>query len=202
MLSSSKFFIRKVRDLLKLEGADAAVAHTQLVVSTHSPHILYEGGFKPIRYFRRSTSASTQTSEVLNLSSFYNATDPKDREFLERYLKLTHCDLFFSDAALLVEGNVERLLMPLMVEKSAERLRSVCLCILEVGGAFAYRFRKLIEFLGIATLVVTDLDSVTGPTDGVIPMVPAPPSTAGGADAPTVPDDDEEEEEEGGNNVW
>lgn len=189
-------FIRKIQDLLKLEGEDAAVAHTQLVVSTHSPHILYEGGFKPIRYFRRSVSATVQTSEVLNLSSFYNATDPKDREFLERYLKLTHCDLFFSDAALLVEGNVERLLMPLMVEKSAPRLRSACLCVLEVGGAFAYRFRKLIEFLGIATLVVTDLDSVTGSADGVIPVVSATASTADSTDAPTPPDEEEEEKED------
>jgi len=33
--------------------------------------------------------------------------------------------------------------------------------VLEIGGAYAHLFRTLIEFLGITTLVVTDLDSVT-----------------------------------------
>jgi predicted ATP-dependent endonuclease of OLD family len=72
-------------------------------------------------------------------------------------MKLTHCDLFFTDAAILVEGNVERLLLPQMIEKEAQRLKAACLSIMEVGGAFAYRFRTLIEFLGLPTLIVTDM---------------------------------------------
>ncbi len=39
-------------------------------------------------------------------------------------------------------------------------MRSACLSILEVGGAFAHRFRSLVEFLGLVALVITDLDSV------------------------------------------
>ena len=78
-------------------------------------------------------------------------------------MRLTHCDLFFADAAILVEGNVERLLMSLMIEKVAERLGSSYLSVLEVGGAFIHCFRSLIEFLGITTLVVTDINSVQPP---------------------------------------
>jgi len=186
-------FIRKVRDILEITGDDAAVFRSQFVVTTHSAHILYERGFRPVRYFRRSAPATDQTSEVLNLSLFYDATEAGTRNFLERYLKLTHCDLFFSDAAILVEGNVERLLMPLMIEKSAPQLRSACLSILEVGGAFAYRFRTLIEFLGLTTLIVTDLDSVTAPP-------PAAAMEASGTteatDQEPVPEDEEPEETE------
>ena len=80
--------------------------------------------------------------------------------FPRRYLKLTHCDLFFADAAILVEGNVERLLLPLMIEKVAKGLSAASLSVLEVGGAFGHRFRELIRFLGISTPVITDLDSV------------------------------------------
>lgn len=184
-------FIRKIRKLLEISGEDAAVFHTQFVVTTHSPHILYERGFKPIRYFRRSMSHASPTSEVLNLSAFYNTADDGVRDFLERYLKLTHCDLFFSDAALLVEGNVERLLMPLMIEKAAPQLRSACLCILEVGGAYAYRFKTLIEFLGITTLVVTDLDSVTGLDPAAQAAANVPPAVA-----PLAGDEGEEEEDD------
>lgn len=153
-------FIREILGLVALKGADAAHYSSQLVVTTHSPHILYERGFEPIRYFRRTSSAGLHASEVLNLSSFYKATANPTRDFLVRYMKLSHCDLFFADAAILVEGNVERLLMPLMISTAAERLKSTYLSILEIGGAFGNRFKSLIEFLGITALIVTDIDSV------------------------------------------
>lgn len=155
-------FVRKLTDLISPTGNDGYA--TQFVITTHSPHILYERGFKPIRYFRRSPeTGAKQSSAVFNLSVFYDRNEP-DRDFLERYMKLTHCDLFFADAAILVEGNVERLVLPLMIAQGAEKLGGAYLSILEVGGAFAYRFRRLIEFLGLPTLIVTDLDSVYPPS--------------------------------------
>lgn len=161
-------FIRNVLDLLKIENEEDSIFCNQVVITTHSSHILYERGFGPIRYFRRHVTDGEQTSQVLNLSTFQAGDGAKDRDFLQRYLKLTHCDLFFADASILVEGNVERLLLPLMIEKEAKSLRSAALSILEVGGAFGHRFRELIRFLGITTLIITDLDSVTvvdAPTD-------------------------------------
>lgn len=151
-------FIRQVLEILAQENDDALRFTSQVVVTTHSAHILYERGFRPIRYFRRTQQ---QASDVLNLSIFYKQTKDADRNFLERYLKLTHCDLFFADAAVLVEGNVERLLLPQMIEKAAPRLKAACLSILEIGGAFGHRFKPLIDFLGITTLIITDIDSVS-----------------------------------------
>ena len=156
-------FVNKVREILAAEDDAPNGFHTQLALTTHSPHILYERGFQPIRYFRRESTGTQQASTVLNLSAFYRTTGNPSRDFLERYLKLTHCDLFFADAAVLVEGNVERLVMPQMIAKAAPGLRSCYLSVLEIGGAYAHLFRTLIEFLGITTLVVTDLDSVTPP---------------------------------------
>lgn len=154
-------FIRNVLKLLEEDHEQTGFFHTQLVITTHSPHILYERGFAPIRYFRRVSEKLDHSTDVRNLSRFKLGEDEEPaRKFLQRYLKLTHCDLFFSDAAILVEGNVERLLMPAMIESSAIRLRSCALTILEVGGAFAHRFRELIEFIGLTTLIITDLDSV------------------------------------------
>ncbi|MCI5076860.1 ATP-dependent endonuclease [Oricola sp.] len=158
-------FINKVLEILAAEDDAPDGFHTQLALTTHSPHILYERGFQPIRYFRREGTGVEQASKVLNLSEFYRTTGNPSRDFLERYLKLTHCDLFFADAAVLVEGNVERLVMPQMIAKAAPGLQSSYLSVLEIGGAYAHLFRTLIEFLGITTLIVTDLDSVIGPAD-------------------------------------
>jgi predicted ATP-dependent endonuclease of OLD family len=186
-------FIRKVLDILRIDEDDALYYRSQFVVTTHSPHIVYERGFRPVRYFRRSVSGAHQTSEVLNLSAFYASTDPPTRDFLERYLRLTHCDLFFSDAAVLVEGNVERLLIAQMIEKTAPKLKSACLSILEVGGAFGYRFRSLIEFLGLTALIVTDIDSVSA-----APVAAAAQAAGARADDAAEEADDEEGESPAG----
>lgn len=150
-------FISKIMDILP---AGDAFFTRQLIVTTHSPHIIYESRFNPIRYFRRRNNLQFGNySDVLNLSNFYK-TEKDTRDFLLQYMKLTHCDLFFADAAILVEGNVERLLLPLMIERVAPQLKSCYLSILELGGAFAHKFKNLIQFLGLTTLVITDLDSV------------------------------------------
>lgn len=162
-------FIRKVLDILATPEKDIPYCTSQLVVTTHSPHVLFERGFKPIRYFRRTTDEGVQRSQVLSMKAFYEtANDPsvpsdRTRDFFERYLRLTHCDLFFADAAILVEGNVERLLMTQMIAKAAPKLQSNYLSILEIGGAFGHRFKGLIDFLGLTSLIVTDIDSVFAP---------------------------------------
>jgi putative ATP-dependent endonuclease of OLD family len=149
----------------------------QFVVSTHSSHILDAVDFAKVRYFERcelegedrQTVSTLNASRVHSLRNFHpeqvevegKQVNPEEaKRFLLRYLKLTHCDLFFADAAILVEGTVEKLLLPKMVEKSASSLRTKYLSILEVGGAYAHRFEGLLSFLNIPHLVITDLDSV------------------------------------------
>lgn len=148
----------------------------QLVVTTHSSHIMEAVDFEKVRYFQRCHTGGEElevgirnASIVRSLRSFQPEVETIDGKlvspseslaFLKRYLRLTHCDLFFADAAILVEGAVEKLLMPSMIERVASRLRTVYLTILEVGGAYAHRFEGLLSFLHIPYLVITDLDSV------------------------------------------
>ena len=148
----------------------------QLVVTTHSSHIMEAVAFEKVRYFQRchiegemATSGIRNASEVRSLRAFQPEAETiggklvspsESLVFLKRYLRLTHCDLFFADAAILVEGAVEKLLMPTMIESTAKRLQTTYLTILEVGGAYAHRFEGLLNFLHIPYLVITDLDSV------------------------------------------
>lgn len=132
--------------------------------------------FEKVRYFQRchvaGETAATgirNASAVRSLRAFRPEAETIDGKlfspleslaFLKRYLRLTHCDLFFADAAILVEGAVEKLLMAAMIESAAVRLRTTYLTVLEVGGAYAHRFEGLLSFLHIPYLVITDLDSV------------------------------------------
>jgi predicted ATP-dependent endonuclease of OLD family len=151
-----------IQNIFKLLGDDKDPGfRTQVIATTHSSHIVYAHGFESIRYFRRSRHAGKeQRSDVRDLRSFRKGKTEETLTFLQQYLKLAHCDLFFADAAVLVEGNVERLLLPLMIQNEVRELESRQLTILEVGGAFAHMFDDLLKFIGMPTLVITDLDSV------------------------------------------
>lgn len=158
------------------EAAGEPALVPQLVVTTHSSHIMEAVDFEKVRYFQRcyiegETAAKSirNASVVHSLRAFQpevemigeKRVEPAESlAFLKRYLRLTHCDLFFADAVILVEGAVEKLLMPSMIERAAGRLRTTYLTILEVGGAYAHRFEGLLSFLQIPYLVITDLDSV------------------------------------------
>jgi len=149
----------------------------QIGITTHSSHILDAVEFGKVRYFKRCVLAgenekvvkTLNASKVLSLRGFKPSSTSASGElenevvtlnFLKKYMKLTHCDLFFSDAAVLVEGTVEKLLLPEMINKDAPELNRAYLTTLEVGGAYASRFVSLLKFLGIPYLVITDLDSV------------------------------------------
>jgi putative ATP-dependent endonuclease of the OLD family len=152
-----------------IKGLSSLEYTTQLVVTTHSSHIVAESNFQPIRYFRRiktkypcdSNNSLHIATTVLNLARFnQQSNEPENLSFLKRYMELTHCDLFFADAAILVEGTVERLLMPRMIKNEAPELTAKYLTILEVGGAYAHRFVSLLNFINLPTLIITDLDSI------------------------------------------
>lgn len=172
-------FITNIWDVIQqsAQAEDAGEWLPQLIVTTHSSHILDATEFGKVRYFRRChlQGEVLDPTKILNATQIHSlrdfqptaieidglqATAAEALAFLKRYLRLTHCDLFFADAAVLVEGSVEKLLMPTMIEKAAGRLKTSYLTVLEVGGAYAHRFDELLAFLCIPYLIVTDLDSV------------------------------------------
>jgi len=172
-------FITNIWNILKEGAKDAGEENLipQLCVTTHSSHILDAVEFQKVRYFKRCQMQgealdgvkTLHASTVKSLQDFQpedtSAPDEEDNrnetlKFLKQYLKLTHCDLFFADAAVLVEGTAEKLLLPIMIEKEAKGLKFCYLTVLEVGGAYAHRFAELFKFIGIPYLIITDIDSV------------------------------------------
>ena len=90
-------------------------------------------------------------------------------QFVARYLTALHSDLFFADAAIFVEGSAEGMLIPHFIRRRYPKLYQRYLTVLEIGGSHAHRFRELVTQLGLATLVVTDLDAVDAEHNSVQP---------------------------------
>lgn len=148
---------------------------SQLVVSTHSSYLAHEVGFEKLKYFKRKPATApydVPTAEVVDLScTFGNGKTRADdvlqtAQFVARYLKTTHCDLFFANGIILVEGAAERILMPHFIRNNPNANTSLdnsYISILEVGGAHAHRLKALIDILGLPTLVITDTDALNPP---------------------------------------
>ncbi len=163
-------FIKKAYGVLRNQSelGKKTQFSSQMVVSTHSSHIAHETDFTGLRYFRRKRLASKQDipcASVVSMSTIFGG-ETDTSKFASRYLKTTHCDLFFADAAILVEGPVERMLVPHFIRHHYPDLERSYISLLEIGGSHAHRLRPLIKALGIPTLVITDLDSIEKESTG------------------------------------
>lgn len=157
---AQQVFIKQAYALLvkseKLKGSNLT---TQLIVTTHSSHITHECDFANLRYFKRIKNRnSMQCCQVLNISNTFG-TDIATKNFVSRYIKITHCDLFFADAVILIEGDAERILLPKFIDKF-QSLTQAYISILNIGGSHAHRLRPLLEKIEIPSLIITDLDAV------------------------------------------
>ncbi len=162
-------FISQLDKLAKnFENAHGREWPVKFIVTTHSSHLANRAPFDAIRYFR-STSDGREgnvcKTEVKDLGNGLGNNPKEDQAFLHKYMTLTRCDLLFADKAVLIEGTTERLMLPEMIKKVDEdipdetKLSSQYISVVEVGGAYAHRFFGLLEFLGLRTLIITDLDT-------------------------------------------
>lgn len=143
---------------------------SQIILSTHSAHVANTVNFKQVRYMRRQKGC-VMCKDLQNFyETAYSSEEGKENlNFLQKYLKLSYCDLYFCDKAILVEGAAERLLLPRIISKCEKEglfgnqkpsLASQYYTIAEVGGAYAHRFYEFLDFLEIPTLILTDIDFI------------------------------------------
>ncbi len=185
-------FIKNIKELLRQNRLreDGVIIHLQSVITTHSSHIVSESNFDDIKYLKKSTL--THQVEAKNLKdlayTYASSKDPdQDKElknayrFLKQYLTLNRAELFFADKAIFIEGDTERVILPSMMKKvdqdesnpNEQPLLSQNISIVEVG-AHSQTFEKFIDFVGLKSLVITDIDSYYERTiykdDGVTPQ--------------------------------
>lgn len=138
----------------------------QTLLTSHSAHIANTMVFSKIRYAQK-----TKTGVIYKNLNTFAEENSSNIDFIRKYLTITKCDLFFADKTIFVEGASERLLLPDMIDKCAKagnfdsqeyKLPAQYYALVEIGGAYAYKFIPFAEFLGIPCLILTDLDSVSG----------------------------------------
>lgn len=156
-----KEHIRKHRELFLNEKNKSI----QVILTSHSSHIVSECNFDDIIYLKREIDFVI-AKDFNSLKNEYEGS-LDGFKFVKQYLTLNRSELFFADKAICIEGDTERILMPMMMrkidletqEEKETPLLSQNISIIETG-AYSHIFIPLFKFLGIKILIITDIDAV------------------------------------------
>ncbi len=139
----------------------------QILITSHSSHIVSECNFDDIIYLKKNENKVIAKS-FNSLKDEYSGDEQKGFKFVKQYLTINRSELFFADKVICIEGDTERILMPMMMYKIDSKenqegdiipLLSQNISVIEVG-AHSHVFMPLFSFLGTKVLFVTDIDPV------------------------------------------
>lgn len=169
-------FIKNIKKLLRegIKREDGECRKLQYIITTHSSHIVADSDFDDVKYLKNNGCNSVDAKNLKDLKKDYDERS-KEYHFLTQYLTISRAEIFFAEKVVLIEGDTERILIPTMMKKidieEAEKykhigekdpylpLLSQNISIIEVG-AYSHIFDKFIDFLGIKSLIITDLDAI------------------------------------------
>ena len=157
-------FSKKIRDVVN------EIKGLQAVITTHSSYIVANSDFKDIRYLLKKDNLNVEfknfhTELAYRYKKEQGEQGAKLYQFLEQYLKIQNAELFFADKAIFIEGTTERILLPWFIKKFDEKcddgsqaISTQNISVIE-AGANAKAFAPFLDFVGIKSLIVTDLDA-------------------------------------------
>lgn len=162
-------FIKNIKKLLKggIIGENDKKRKLQYIISTHSSHIVADSDFDDIKYLKKGNSNNNVVAKNLKDLKAKYGKETKQYQFLTQYLTISRAETFFAEKAVLIEGDTERILLPAIMKKidtenatddNSLPLLSQNISIIEVG-AYSQIYDWFIDFLGIKTLIITDLDA-------------------------------------------
>jgi putative ATP-dependent endonuclease of OLD family len=130
------------------------------LLTTHSPHIASVTPVKSLILLRKDY----QENATVGVSGAeINLTDP-ERDDIERYLDVSRAEGLFGRRILLVEGDAEKFLVPVLAARSGYDLDSLGITVCSVSGT---NFAPYVKFFGPQGLnmpfaVLTDFDPQEG----------------------------------------
>lgn len=160
-----ELFIKNINDVLQqLIGSRNKNINSQLIITTHSSHILNSkihsgNSFDNINYVYKKDNSSCVVKLNNSIIMPQGVTDEESAEFrfLKKHIKYKVSELFFSDAVIFVEGFSEETILPFYIEKN-NILNKHYISVFSVNGAHAYMYSNMIKALGVPTMIITDLD--------------------------------------------
>ena len=135
----------------------------QGLITTHSNEMVRVAGITHLRVIRRTGSFLSELYDPSKLiKGLQESNDLDDRllaDFYDWFFEIGYSELVFADKAIFYEGDTERLyIRKLLTLEKYKKLKQQYIAYIQVGGAYAKNYKKMIELLGIKALIITDID--------------------------------------------
>ncbi|MDF0479907.1 ATP-dependent endonuclease [Vagococcus sp. PNs007] len=155
----------------------------QLLISTHSPHILnskiHQGNKLDNINYLTHTNTSESTGKIIPLKddkiigqeikkrdkkstensneAFVEVTDFQSLTYIKKHMRVETSNIMFSDAVVIVEGPTEEAYLKYLISQDS-RLKKLYITVLCINGAYGKVYFKLLKLMHIPTILYTDID--------------------------------------------
>lgn len=135
----------------------------QGLITTHSNEMVRVAGITHLRVIRRAGDFNSELYDPSTiLEELKKSEELEDKElarFFDWFFEIGYSELIFADKAIFYEGDTERLyIRKLLTLEKYKRLKQQYIAYVQVGGAYAKNYEKLIRLLKIKSLIITDID--------------------------------------------
>jgi putative ATP-dependent endonuclease of OLD family len=147
-------FLRARAHQVQGEAASAPVAaQSTVLLTTHSPHVASVTPLQSLVLLRRDKNGESHARSTAQLSF-----DERELRDLERYLDVTRGEILFAKGVILVEGDAEEFLVPVLARHADIALDASGISVCGVRGAYFTPYARLLAHLGVPFVVLTDGD--------------------------------------------
>lgn len=138
-----------------LQDEIAERSGVQLIMTTHSPNLASK--------IKLNNLIICKGDKAFPMGSDFTELEKGDYLFLERFLDVTKANLFFAHGVILVEGDAENILIPVIANILGKPLTKHGVSVVNVQSKAFLRYsrifkRKLGERMGVKIAVITDND--------------------------------------------
>ena len=116
---------------------DEPIRPVQVLLSTHSPNLASK--------IPLCNLVLLDQRRAFSLASEQTRLEPGDYRFLERFLDVTKANLFFAHGVLIVEGDAEAIILPVLAQQIGRDLTSHGVSTVSVGGRGLRRFSRIFQ---------------------------------------------------------
>jgi putative ATP-dependent endonuclease of OLD family len=132
---------RQVR-AMRLLQEEACKKDIQIIVTTHSPNLASVIDLNNIVLIQGGRAFSMAEGET--------QLEKRDYRFLQRFLDVTKANLFFAGGVMIVEGDAENILLPILARLLDQDFAEHGVSIVNVGGVGLRRYARIFQRKGVA----------------------------------------------------
>ena len=144
------------------EAAERRASDSTILLTTHSPNIVSVTPVQSIVLLR--SSADRQSTEGVSTATL--ELEAAEVEDIERYLDVSRGEILFAKGVVLVEGEAEEYIVPVLAELLGVNLDEIGISVCSVAGTHFLPYLKLLgpNGLDIPHAVITDSDPLVRTT--------------------------------------